>query len=321
MTESAELYNLKCLAKGPTCFKNHYNPSCIDLFLTNRYNYFQNTSTLETGLSDFHKMAITVMKIYFQKQKSHIIKYRNYKNFLNERFCYELTCRLQNIEKSKKKIDDELENFHECAKSVLNKIAPLKKKIRPSTQIIILIEKEEIISDDEKVANIFNTSFTNIVKNLDLTISDTILVICSNVDDPVLKAIKQYENHPSILNIKKNIGNYNPGFSFNHVEKAEIRREIRNLNIHKACQETDIPTKIIKENEDQYLEILHFSVNSAIDLCKYPEFLKRADVTPLFKEKDRSDKSNYRPISILSNLSKIFERCLYRQIENYLTDT
>ncbi|XP_057290348.1 uncharacterized protein LOC130613047 [Hydractinia symbiolongicarpus] len=337
MTEFAELYNLKCLVKGPTCFKNPDNPSCIDLFLTNRYNYFQNTSTLETGLSDFHKMAITVMKIYFQKQKSHIIKYRNYKNFSNERFCYELTCRLQNIEKSKKKIDDELENFHECAKSVLNKIAPLKKKYvranqspfmnrtlhkavmkrRPSTQIITLIEKEEIISDDEKVANIFNTFFTNIVKNLDLTISDTILVICSNVDDPVLKAIKRYENHPSILNIKKNIGDYNPGFSFNHVEKAEIRREIRNLNIHKACQETDIPTKIIKENEDQYLETLHFSVNSAIDLCKYPEFLKRADVTPLFKEKDRSNKSNYRPISILSNLSKIFERCLYRQIEDY----
>ena len=196
-------------------------------------------------------------------------------------------------------------------------IKPFLSDKGPSTQIITLIEKEEIISDDDKVANIFNTFFTNTVKNLDLTISDTILVICSNVDDSVLKAIKRYENHPSILNIKKNIGDDNPGFSFSHVEKAEIRKEIRNLNIHKACQETDIPTKIIKENEDQYLEILHLSVNSAIDLCKYPEFLKRADVTPLFKEKDRSEKSNYRPISILSNLSKIFERCLYRQIEDY----
>ena len=138
MTEFAELYNLKCLVKGSTCFKNPDNPSCIDLFLTNRYNCFQNTSTLETGLSDFHKMAITVMKVYFQKQKPHIIRYRNYKNFSNERFCYELTCRLQNIETSKKKLDDELENFHECAKSVLNKIAPLKKKkIRKSKPITV----------------------------------------------------------------------------------------------------------------------------------------------------------------------------------------
>ena len=45
--------------------------------------------------------------------------------------------------------------------------------------------------------------------------------------------------------------------------------------------------------------------------------MKRADVIPAFKEGDRSDKSNYRPVSILSNLSKNFERCLYYQIEDY----
>ena len=42
--------------------------------------------TIETGLSDFHKMTILVMKIFYKKQKPNIIRYRNYKNFNNELF-------------------------------------------------------------------------------------------------------------------------------------------------------------------------------------------------------------------------------------------
>ena len=53
------VYNLSNLVKEPTCYKNPDNPSCIDLFLTNRPKCFQSTMTMETGISDFHKMVIT----------------------------------------------------------------------------------------------------------------------------------------------------------------------------------------------------------------------------------------------------------------------
>ena len=46
----------------PTCFKNPDNPSRIDLILTNRSISFQNSGVIETGLSDFHKLVVTVMK-------------------------------------------------------------------------------------------------------------------------------------------------------------------------------------------------------------------------------------------------------------------
>ena len=49
--------------------------------LTSSYRSFQNSCAIETGLSDFHKMIVTVMKAYFQKQKSKVITYRDYKNF------------------------------------------------------------------------------------------------------------------------------------------------------------------------------------------------------------------------------------------------
>ena len=45
----------------------------------------------------------------------------------------------------------------------------------------------------------------------------------------------------------------------------------------------------------------------------FPSELKNADVIPVFKKKEQNNVQNYRPVSILSNLPKIYERCLYKQ--------
>ena len=78
------------LVKEATCFKNPENPSCIDLFLTNSNRSFQGTTTVTTGLSDFHKMAVTVMKTTFPKAEPKVIQYRDYKNFNLQNFRQEL---------------------------------------------------------------------------------------------------------------------------------------------------------------------------------------------------------------------------------------
>ena len=88
--ESVELVELKridpYLIKEPTCFKNHENPSCIDLILTNFPRHFQNSMAVETGLSDCHKMILTVMKSQYEKLKPKLISYRKYNNFSNDIF-------------------------------------------------------------------------------------------------------------------------------------------------------------------------------------------------------------------------------------------
>ena len=78
MSEFCQDYNLKNLIKEPTCFKNPENPSCIDLILTNKKGSFCDTKLIETGLSDYHKMTVTVPKRYFKKQSPTIITYINY---------------------------------------------------------------------------------------------------------------------------------------------------------------------------------------------------------------------------------------------------
>ena len=67
------LYKLKNLIKVPTCFKNPDNPKTIDLMLTNSVHSFQNSCALEIGLSDFHKMTVTVLKSYLEKKQPKII--------------------------------------------------------------------------------------------------------------------------------------------------------------------------------------------------------------------------------------------------------
>ena len=94
MTVFCEIYDLKSPIKEPTCYKKRENPSCIDLILTSNPKCFQNSCVVETGLSDFHRMTVTVMKTTFKKFQPRTILYRDYKNFQNDRYRDELTQKL-----------------------------------------------------------------------------------------------------------------------------------------------------------------------------------------------------------------------------------
>ena len=89
------------------------------------------------------------------------------------------------------------------------------------------------------------------------------------------------------------------------ISKKDIEKEILNLNVAKASQVLDIPTKIIKKNSDIFSDILLKEFNKSLEICKFPS-LKIANVSPVYKKGNRSDKGNYRPVSILPNLSKNF---------------
>ena len=116
-------YALKNLIKEPTCFKSE-NPRCIDLILTNRYRSFQNTATVETGLYDFHKMVLTVLKTTYQKAWPTVVNYRDYKNFSEQTFKQDLREELEIIKSS----DLSYDSFQNCFEKVLDKHAPMKKK-------------------------------------------------------------------------------------------------------------------------------------------------------------------------------------------------
>ena len=86
LKDFCNLYSLTSLINRRTCWENPSKPTCIDLILTNCPTFFQNTNVIEKGLSDLHKMVVTIMKTSFRKLKPKIINYRKYKNFLNDIF-------------------------------------------------------------------------------------------------------------------------------------------------------------------------------------------------------------------------------------------
>ena len=91
-----------------------------------------------------------------------------------------------------------------------------------------------------------------------------------------------------------------------------------NLDVSKTCQDTDIPSKIINENADIFATFLRSSFNTPVTNLEFPSVLKQAYITPVFKKADRYSKGNQRPVSILSKVSKIYERWMFRQIHEYM---
>ena len=86
MKAFCDQYKPKCLNKELTCFKNVNKPSCIDFLLTNNSKRFEDCLTLETGLSDFHKLIVTIMKAKHEDFPPKIVNSRDYKNFDTKAF-------------------------------------------------------------------------------------------------------------------------------------------------------------------------------------------------------------------------------------------
>ena len=124
MKDFCDTYCLSNMIKEPTCFKNILNPSSIDLILTNRSRMFQNSIAIETGLSDHHKLTITVMRSLFKKQAPIIISYRDYKHFNHDLFRNELLRDLYNWNSGKINYD----TFEKIIIRLFNQHAPLKEK-------------------------------------------------------------------------------------------------------------------------------------------------------------------------------------------------
>ena len=95
--------------------------------------------------------------------------------------------------------------------------------------------------------------------------------------------------------------------------------EINSVNL--CVQETNIPNKIFKENSDLFAEDACHQLNEAICSSKFPATFKFANVTPAFEKGNRNQKDNYRSISILPIISKIFEQLICRQLSNYFDNT
>ena len=171
-------------------------------------------------------------------------------------------------------------------KKNLKKISPLFPNKIKSKEKITLVENDEIISSDIEVAKTFQNFFSSIVKNLNIQRDKTHL-FKNTEDNPVLACIEKFSTHLSIISIQKRMETNSNKFSFKYEERKKFLTEIQNLNSRKASQQNDIPVKILKENSDVCSYILHHNFSNSLFRNKFPKYLKRADITPVFKKDEK----------------------------------
>ena len=116
------------------------------------------------------------------------------------------------------------------------------------------------------------------------------------------------------MQIRKHVSNTT--FSFNVVFLEDVETEIKNLNPKEVGIHNDIPVKMFKQNYDICSTIL--LISDTILQSTFPDKLKLADIAPFHKDDDVTNKTNYRPISMLPIVSKVFEKLIQNQIGTFI---
>ena len=109
-------------------------------------------------------------------------------------------------------------------------------------------------------------------------------------------------------------------FSLSQIGKTEVHKLINQLESNKATGLDKIPCKLLKLALDIISPSLIFIFNRSIESGVFPDKLKSACVTPIIKKGVKTDTGNYRPISVLPVVAKIFEKTVYNQFYKFLSD-
>ena len=134
--------------------------------------------------------------------------------------------------------------------------------------------------------------------------------ITEKIDKKTLKSNKHFSNYLSGSDLNS--------FFLGVVTEVELESIIGNLNSRKTIGPYSIPTVILKEFKDILKIPLTIIINISFQTGIFPEQCKIAHITSVFKKGDTLDSSNYRPVSLLSNISKILEKAMYTRLYKFL---
>ena len=98
----------------------------------------------------------------------------------------------------------------------------------------------------------------------------------------------------------------------------EVKKKVLKLNSKKPSTYGAIPTSILKQTIEAHLKYLTNTINNLLKESTFPDELKQSEVIPIYKKLDPLLKENYRPVTLLQHISKVFERVIYNQINSFM---
>ena len=104
------------------------------------------------------------------------------------------------------------------------------------------------------------------------------------------------------------------------ISQQDVRDVLNNLNVTKASGPDLISPRLLKEGATILSKPLSIIFNRSLLQGYFPSNWKDANVTAIYKKADKSMPSNYRPISLLSQIGKAMERCIHKHLYNYISE-
>ena len=187
---------------------------------------------------------------------------------------------------------DNVNNLRETWKGIKN-IIQIKNNTGslPTT----IFDKGYTITDPSQIADTFNSYFSSIGGTL------------------------QSKIHSSHLHFTRYLKNPNIHSIFISTTDAnEVSNLISNLRNGKASGPNSLPTTVLKHVNSEISIVLSNLFNLSFSTGVFPDILKTSSVLPLFKKGSKLDCGNYRPISLLSNISKLLEKLMYSRLYSFL---
>ena len=154
---------------------------------------------------------------------------------------------------------------------------------------------DKIITNAQDIVNYFNSFFSSIGPKLATTIRQT--------------PAHDYKKYLTRI--------INTSFSFKEITPGNVTNMINNFLPKSSCGHDGLSMKLIKSLKEYLFRPLSLVINQSFCTGIFPDKLKIAKITPLFKKGDESIVDNYRPISVLPALSKIFEKIAFIQLYDY----
>ena len=216
--------------------------------------------------------------------------YKRFRNFVNSQ-----------IRHSKREYFETLfEKYKKDVKMTWNTINTILKPNKNSKYKSIkkILYKNQTLTENIDIANAFNDFFCNIGKEITKKYSSKNF----NSSDHM-----KYFNDVNFIN----------SFFFKPSNAHDISSIISNLK-NKKTHFNVLPVSALKFVSEIISPIISNILNKSLETSNFPDILKNARVTPIFKSGKITDINNYRPISVLPTLSKIFEKFAYRQLYEYL---
>ena len=176
-----------------------------------------------------------------------------------------------------------------------NKLRPLLPSKEKKQSKIILIENERVITDSLMVAEMFNNYFCEVSRS-----------------DGDSKEMVEFVDHPSVKVIAEKT--CDDVFDLVPVDVGYIRKILDSLDPRKAVGCDKISQRLLRLSSPVIAEPVTRLINYFITNRQWPIVWKSSDVVPVFKKESMTDKTCYRPVSVLTSLSKLYEKVLFDQI-------